>query len=66
MQNFGQISPFLWAKLWTYGQNRGQKYWGIPIHRERNFKCNCFVVGAILMSPTECCWALTKSYPDCL
>ena len=24
MQNFGQISQFLWAKLWTYGQYRGQ------------------------------------------
>jgi hypothetical protein len=24
MQNFGQISRFLWAKLWTYGQYRGQ------------------------------------------
>ena len=24
MQNLGQICRFLWAKLWTYGQNRGQ------------------------------------------
>jgi hypothetical protein len=24
MQNLGQICRFLWAKLWTYGQYRGQ------------------------------------------
>jgi len=24
MQNFGQICQFLWANLWTLGQNRGQ------------------------------------------
>ena len=24
MQNFGQISRFLWAKLWALRQNRGQ------------------------------------------
>ena len=34
MQNLGQICRFLWAKLWTYGQYRGQ----IP---ESQFcKCN--------------------------
>ena len=26
MQNLGQICRFLWAILWTYGQNRGQSF----------------------------------------
>ena len=65
MQNFGQICRFLWAKSWTLGQNRGQKYRDIPISKVNHYDLDWIAVRAILMSPAECCWALTKSYPDC-
>ena len=66
MQNFGQLCRFLWAKSWTLGQNRGQKTRDIPIPNSNYNDWNLIEVRAILMSPAECCWALTKSYPYCL